>query len=110
MARGGAAAGRGSRTASLACAVLVAGLLVALGVAPTAPGPATHPATAEAQGGGADRLIGGTEADQIAGGRGRDRILARDGAPDAINCGSGEDFVKADQADSTKACERVRRS
>ena len=57
---------------------------------------------------GADRLNGRAGADCIFGGPGRDRIQARDGEPDAIDCGSGRDRVRADAVDSMRRCERRR--
>ena len=59
--------------------------------------------------GGNDRLDGRGGADQLAGGSGRDLLRARDGAFDALRCGSGRDTVIADRQDFVAAdCERVR--
>jgi Ca2+-binding RTX toxin-like protein len=75
--------------------------------------------------GGADVLRGGKGRDVLRGGAGRDgfamragvelaepgrdRILARDGKPDEINCGSGRDVAVVDAVeDGVYACEVVR--
>jgi hypothetical protein len=58
-------------------------------------------------GAGADRLRGGTGRDHIEGGPGPDVILARDGEPDSIDCGSGHDVAFVDQQDVTRGCEVV---
>jgi dienelactone hydrolase len=58
---------------------------------------------------GDDRIGGGKGRDALRGGTGDDRISARDGARDLIRCGSGLDGVRADRADRTRGCERVRR-
>jgi hypothetical protein len=74
---------------------------------------------------GRDRLIGGRGKDTLRGGpgrdefnmragaelqgRGADRIDARDGAPDEINCGAGRDLAIVDAIeDGVIACEVVR--
>ncbi len=59
--------------------------------------------------GGNDRLSGGAARDKISGGRGADRISSRDGTRDVVNCGGGEDRVKADRADVLKHCEHALR-
>lgn len=68
---------------------------------------------------GANRLVGGNGADTITGGRGSDvlvgnagddRIDARDGDPDRVECGPGNDVVLADQYDQIgDTCESVSR-
>jgi Ca2+-binding RTX toxin-like protein len=59
---------------------------------------------------GNDLLIGGKGHDVLRGGRGRDRIRARDGVRDRINCGAGDDTVRADRADVVASnCEHVSR-
>ena len=60
--------------------------------------------------GGSDLLIGGKGHDVLRGGPGRDRIRARDGVRDRINCGAGDDTVRADRADVVASnCEHVSR-
>ena len=69
--------------------------------------------------GGSDDLIGGAGADVLSGGAGRDhiegdagndRINARDGRRDLVNCGPGQDTVRADKADAVaRNCEHVSR-
>jgi Ca2+-binding RTX toxin-like protein len=73
---------------------------------------------------GDDVLIGGSGPDKLHGGPGRDgfnmrdgvelaapggdRIAARDGTPDEINCGGGDDLaIVDDQEDGIYNCERV---
>ena len=52
----------------------------------------------------------GEPADTVNGGRGHDRIYVRDGEPDRVTCGPGNDRVMADYRDDVaKDCERVRR-
>jgi hypothetical protein len=75
-------------------------------------------------GGGRDVLIGGRGADKLYGdggrdgfnmrdgvqlaAKGRDRIYARDGHPDEINCGAGRDLAVVDQIeDGVYDCEVV---
>jgi hypothetical protein len=59
--------------------------------------------------GGRDSLIGGPLEDDLNGGKGRDRIVARDGNRDTVHCGEGKDRVKADRHDKLAGCERVKR-
>jgi Ca2+-binding RTX toxin-like protein len=60
--------------------------------------------------GGNDLLIGGKGHDVLGGGPGRDRIRARDGVRDRINCGAGDDTVRADRSDVVASnCEHVSR-
>lgn len=60
--------------------------------------------------GGNDRITGGPGRDVIDSGPGNDRVLARDGARDAIRCGTGRDTVVADRVDTAaRDCERVSR-
>ena len=50
----------------------------------------------------------GEPADTVNGGRGHDRIYVRDGEPDRVTCGPGNDRVMADYRDDVaKDCERV---
>lgn len=61
-------------------------------------------------GGGGDTITGGDATDAILGGEGDDVIQARDGAADAIECGSGADTVVGDTIDVVGAdCEVVDR-
>ncbi|MFA9271069.1 MAG: calcium-binding protein [Baekduiaceae bacterium] len=61
-------------------------------------------------GGGGDTITGGDATDVIQGGEGDDGIQARDGAADAIACGTGTDSVVADTIDVVEAdCEVVDR-
>jgi Ca2+-binding RTX toxin-like protein len=61
-------------------------------------------------GDGNDRIHGGRGRDTIAAQAGNDRIFARDGERDVIDCGPGFDRVRADGADVVDtSCERVRR-
>ena len=59
---------------------------------------------------GNDRLRGGPGRDHIEGGPGSDVILARDGEPDSVDCGSGHDVVIVDQYDVTHGCEVTSRA
>jgi uncharacterized delta-60 repeat protein len=68
--------------------------------------------------GGGDCLTGGTGADVISagagrnvirGGSGNDRISARNGARDVVNCGTGRDRATVDRVDRVTACEVVSR-
>jgi Ca2+-binding RTX toxin-like protein len=61
-------------------------------------------------GDGADALIGGPGLDLLLGGAGNDRVEARDGRRDGVECGDGRDTVTADRVDRVGAdCERERR-
>ena len=55
-----------------------------------------------------DRVYGGKGNDDIGGGDGDDRIYARDHQADEIDCGAGEDTVKADKQDTLTGCENVK--
>jgi Ca2+-binding RTX toxin-like protein len=69
-----------------------------------------------AGGGGRDRIVGGPGEDALnaiggneRGARGKDRILARDGSADLVNCGPGRDVAVVDAVeDGVYDCERVR--
>lgn len=62
-------------------------------------------------GAGDDDLIGGTGKEQFVAGGGGDYIGAKDGIRETVDCGKGQDFVRADKRDVVKAnCETVRRS
>jgi hypothetical protein len=54
-----------------------------------------------------DLLVGGPGQDLLVGGPGDDTIRARDGEPDTVECGSGQDFVKADPGDALVDCESI---
>jgi hypothetical protein len=55
----------------------------------------------------ADRLVGTRRRDKICALAGNDQIRARDGRRDVIDCGPGQDRVRADRLDVTRNCERV---
>ncbi len=60
--------------------------------------------------GGDDRVEGGRGEDRLFGRDGNDRIFVRDGVRDVVDCGSGNDRVVADRADSVRGnCESVKR-
>lgn len=60
-------------------------------------------------GDGPDTMIGSMFADAFSGGNDDDRIFARDGGADSIDCGSGTDLAETDQAslDPVTGCEKV---
>ncbi len=69
-----------------------------------------------AGGGGRDRLIGeggrdcldgGPGRDRLSGGPGDDVLRARDGSPDLVDCGPGEDLAIVDAKDTARSCERT---
>jgi hypothetical protein len=61
-------------------------------------------------GGGNDRISVGGGTNRASGGAGNDRISARNGKRDKINCGRGNDTVRADANDRVNGnCETVRR-
>lgn len=78
-------------------------------------------------GGGRDVLTGGTGNDRLVGGRGKDvliggpgrnayvagpgndRVNARNGRRELINCGTGRDTARVDRRDRVRGCERVTR-
>jgi Ca2+-binding RTX toxin-like protein len=55
-----------------------------------------------------DRVFAGKGNDQIDAGDGDDRIYARDHQADEIDCGAGEDTVKADKQDTLTGCENAK--
>jgi Ca2+-binding RTX toxin-like protein len=55
----------------------------------------------------ADVLTGGTAAERLEGGAGADTIDTRGGGADAVDCGAGDDFARADEADQLTGCERI---
>ena len=59
-------------------------------------------------GDGPDTLIGGAGADNIQAGAGADVVDARDGGPDAIDCGTEKDTLTRDAAEGVvRGCEQV---
>lgn len=62
-----------------------------------------------AGGAGDDRLVGGAGRNVYSAGPGSDRILARNGVRDLIDCGSGRDTARVDRHDRVRACESVSR-
>ena len=59
---------------------------------------------------GSDTILGGPGRDRIIGGRGNDTIHSRDGQPDTIECGWGEDRAFVDRLDRVlRGCESVHR-
>ena len=69
-----------------------------------------------AGGGGSDRIrtgagpntvTGGAGPDGIATGAGDDRVEARDGRRDRVQCGAGNDSANADSFDLLRGCEMV---
>jgi Ca2+-binding RTX toxin-like protein len=61
-------------------------------------------------GAGEDYADGASGPDSLTGGRNHDFLRARDGAPDAVDCGPNVDFAIADRADRvSSSCERVDR-
>lgn len=55
--------------------------------------------------GGDDQINGGPGADGLFGGEGDDRITSRDGSPDRVECGPGNDYVLYDARDTLVDCE-----
>ena len=58
---------------------------------------------------GNDVLIGRRGLNRYNGGAGNDRIYARNGRSEIVECGSGRDTVKADSDDRLRRCETVTR-
>jgi hypothetical protein len=56
-----------------------------------------------------DTILGGSGEDRIKPGQGADRVLARDGERDRIDCGYGRDLAVVDLADIVRNCERIDR-
>lgn len=59
---------------------------------------------------GRDKLSGGRGKDKLSGGAGSDTINVADGKRDRVNCGKGNDTVRADRVDRLRNCERVKRT
>jgi Ca2+-binding RTX toxin-like protein len=59
---------------------------------------------------GNDRLVGGRGINRYSGGAGNDKIYARNGHSEIVECGPGRDWVKADRTDRLRRCERVTRA
>jgi Ca2+-binding RTX toxin-like protein len=57
---------------------------------------------------GEDCIDGGPGRDRISGGSGDDVIRARDGTPDVVDCGEGDDLAIVDSKDTLRNCERTR--
>jgi uncharacterized delta-60 repeat protein len=55
---------------------------------------------------GDDRLVGGRGINRYNGGPGDDRIYSRNGRAEIVECGPGNDWVKADRIDRLRRCER----
>jgi len=60
-------------------------------------------------GAGNDKINGGRGRDSVSGKSGRDTIKVVDGKRDRVNCGKGNDIVRADKKDRLRGCERVTR-
>jgi len=58
----------------------------------------------------ADLLTGGAAAETLRGAAGDDTIDARDGGVDTVECGTGNDTARADDADVVTGCETVERA
>jgi Tol biopolymer transport system component len=58
-------------------------------------------------GAGKDTISAGGGRNKVAGGAGDDRIDVRNGATDRVNCGAGDDTVRADRSDRLHGCEHV---
>jgi Ca2+-binding RTX toxin-like protein len=56
---------------------------------------------------GEDELKGGTGEDTLEGGEDDDVIFARDGEPDTVDCGFGDDSATVDATDAVSHCEHV---
>ena len=56
---------------------------------------------------GSDRTIPGPGSDTVYSGRGPDYVYANDGQRDVIDCGPGDDRVRADRIDVLRRCEHV---
>jgi hypothetical protein len=60
-------------------------------------------------GDGGDVLNGGKGKDRFSGGGGNDHIDSADGVRETVDCGPGDDTVRADKRDTLKGCESVER-
>jgi hypothetical protein len=62
-------------------------------------------------GNGDDTLAGGNDPNKYKGGAGNDKINARNGKKETVDCGSGKkDSATVDKADKVKGCEKVKRA
>jgi hypothetical protein len=57
---------------------------------------------------GPDRLVGGRGSDLLVAASGNDIVYARDGDPDRVSCGPGDDVAFVDRRDRVRGCESVR--
>ena len=58
-------------------------------------------------GAGNDRILDTQGTDTLNGGANSDLVVSRDGDPDTVNCGPGEDVAVTDPNDNVKGCEHV---
>ena len=58
-------------------------------------------------GAGNDRVLDAQGIDALNSGPNSDLVSSRDGHPDTVNCGSGEDVAVVDPNDTVKGCEHV---
>jgi hypothetical protein len=54
--------------------------------------------------------VGGRGRTRYSGGTGNDRIYARNGRSEIVECGPGRDLAKVDRSDRLRRCERVLRA
>jgi Ca2+-binding RTX toxin-like protein len=57
--------------------------------------------------GGNDGLFGGSGNDEFFGGPGDDNLVSRDGRPERLDCGTGNDTAISDDGDTRISCEQV---
>ena len=56
---------------------------------------------------GNDGLFGGGGQDIFNGGAGNDNLVSRDGRPETVNCGDGNDTAISDDTDTRASCEQI---
>ena len=62
-------------------------------------------------GNGNDKLVGGTEANRYKAGAGDDKVDARNGKAETVDCGAGKkDSASVDRRDKVRGCEKVKRA